>query len=39
VEEATEGAGRRIIEIADELDARLIVCGRMWCSPTPGALF
>jgi len=28
VEEATEGAGRRIIEIADELDARLIVCGR-----------
>jgi nucleotide-binding universal stress UspA family protein len=28
VEEVTEGAGRRIIEIADELDARLIVCGR-----------
>ncbi len=28
IEEATEGAGRRIIEIADELDARLIVCGR-----------
>jgi nucleotide-binding universal stress UspA family protein len=28
VEEATEGAGRRILEIADELDARLIVCGR-----------
>ena len=28
VEQATEGAGRRIIEIADELDARLIVCGR-----------
>ncbi len=28
VEEATEGAGRMIIEIADELDARLIVCGR-----------
>jgi nucleotide-binding universal stress UspA family protein len=28
VEEAGEGAGRRIIEIADELDARLIVCGR-----------
>jgi nucleotide-binding universal stress UspA family protein len=28
VEEATEGEGRRIIEIADELDARLIVCGR-----------
>jgi nucleotide-binding universal stress UspA family protein len=28
VEEATEGAGRAIIEIADELDARLIVCGR-----------
>jgi nucleotide-binding universal stress UspA family protein len=28
VEEATEGAGRKIVEIADELDARLIVCGR-----------
>ncbi len=28
VEEATEGAGRRILEVADELDARLIVCGR-----------
>ncbi len=28
VEQATEGAGRRIVEIADELDARLIVCGR-----------
>jgi len=28
VEEAAEGAGRRIIEIAEELDARLIVCGR-----------
>lgn len=28
VEEATQGAGRMIIEIADELDARLIVCGR-----------
>lgn len=28
VERATEGAGRRIVEIADELDARLIVCGR-----------
>jgi nucleotide-binding universal stress UspA family protein len=28
VEEATEGAGRKILEVADELDARLIVCGR-----------
>jgi nucleotide-binding universal stress UspA family protein len=28
VQEATEGTGRVIIEIADELDARLIVCGR-----------
>jgi nucleotide-binding universal stress UspA family protein len=28
VEEATEGAGRKIVEIANELDARLIVCGR-----------
>jgi nucleotide-binding universal stress UspA family protein len=28
VERATEGAGRTIVEIADELDARLIVCGR-----------
>jgi nucleotide-binding universal stress UspA family protein len=28
VEEATEGAGRKVVEIADELDARLIVCGR-----------
>jgi nucleotide-binding universal stress UspA family protein len=28
VEEAIEGAGRRIVELADELDARLIVCGR-----------
>jgi nucleotide-binding universal stress UspA family protein len=28
VERATEGAGRSIVEIADELDARLIVCGR-----------
>ena len=27
-ERATEGAGRTIIQIADELDARLIVCGR-----------
>jgi nucleotide-binding universal stress UspA family protein len=27
-ERATEGAGRTIVEIADELDARLIVCGR-----------
>jgi nucleotide-binding universal stress UspA family protein len=28
VEEATEGAAPKIIEVADELDARLIVCGR-----------
>ena len=28
VEQATEGAGRTIIEVADELDVRLIVCGR-----------
>ncbi|HEX4465587.1 MAG TPA: universal stress protein [Solirubrobacteraceae bacterium] len=28
VEEVTGAAGARIIEIADELDARLIVCGR-----------
>jgi nucleotide-binding universal stress UspA family protein len=28
VERATEGAGRVIVEVADELDARLIVCGR-----------
>jgi nucleotide-binding universal stress UspA family protein len=28
VAEATEGAGRMIIQVADELDARLIVCGR-----------
>jgi nucleotide-binding universal stress UspA family protein len=28
VERATEGPGRAIIEVADELDARLIVCGR-----------
>jgi nucleotide-binding universal stress UspA family protein len=28
VEQATEGPARAIIEVADELDARLIVCGR-----------
>ena len=28
VEQATEGAARTIIEVADELDARLVVCGR-----------
>lgn len=28
VEEAKEGAARTIIEVADELDARLVVCGR-----------
>jgi nucleotide-binding universal stress UspA family protein len=38
VEEATEGAGRRIIEIADELDARLIVCGRRGLGKVAAAL-
>jgi nucleotide-binding universal stress UspA family protein len=38
VEEATEGAGRRIIEIADELDARLIVCGRRGLGALASAL-
>ena len=38
VEEATEGAGRRIIEIADELDARLIVCGRRGLGAVASAL-
>jgi nucleotide-binding universal stress UspA family protein len=38
VEEATEGAGRRIIEIADELDARLIVCGRRGLGTVASAL-
>jgi nucleotide-binding universal stress UspA family protein len=28
VERSTEGAARSILEVADELDARLIVCGR-----------
>ncbi len=28
VEQATEGAARTIIDVADELDARLVVCGR-----------
>jgi nucleotide-binding universal stress UspA family protein len=28
IEQATQGAGNMIVEIADELDARLIVCGR-----------
>jgi nucleotide-binding universal stress UspA family protein len=28
IEQATQGAGIMIVEIADELDARLIVCGR-----------
>ena len=28
VEEAKEGAARTIIDVADELDARLVVCGR-----------
>jgi nucleotide-binding universal stress UspA family protein len=28
VEQAAQGAGSMIVEIADELDARLIVCGR-----------
>ncbi len=38
VEEATEDAGRRIIEIADELDARLIVCGRRGLGAVVSAL-
>ncbi len=38
VEEATEGAGRKIIEIADELDARLIVCGRRGLGAVASAL-
>jgi nucleotide-binding universal stress UspA family protein len=28
IERATQGVGRAIVELADELDARLIVCGR-----------
>jgi nucleotide-binding universal stress UspA family protein len=28
VEEAKEGAARAIIDVADELDARLVICGR-----------
>jgi nucleotide-binding universal stress UspA family protein len=28
IEQATQGAGHVIVELADELDARLIVCGR-----------
>ena len=28
VKQATEGAGRAIVDTADELEARLIVCGR-----------
>jgi nucleotide-binding universal stress UspA family protein len=28
IEQATQGAGQVIVELADELDARLIVCGR-----------
>jgi len=28
VEQATEGAARAIIDVANELDARLVVCGR-----------
>jgi nucleotide-binding universal stress UspA family protein len=38
VEEATEGAGRRIVEIAEELDARLIVCGRRGLGAVASAL-
>jgi nucleotide-binding universal stress UspA family protein len=38
VEEATEGAARRIIEIADELDVRLIVCGRRGLGAVASAL-
>ncbi|MGD1056017.1 MAG: universal stress protein [Solirubrobacteraceae bacterium] len=38
VEEATEDEGRRIIAIADELDARLIVCGRRGLGAVASAL-
>ncbi len=38
VEEATEGEGRMIIKIADELDARLIVCGRRGLGAVASAL-
>jgi len=38
VEEATEGAGRMIVQIADELDARLIVCGRRGLGAVASAL-
>jgi nucleotide-binding universal stress UspA family protein len=38
VEEATEGPGRMIVEIADELDARLIVCGRRGLGAVASAL-
>lgn len=38
VEEAREGAGRKIVEIADELDARLIVCGRRGLGTVASAL-
>jgi nucleotide-binding universal stress UspA family protein len=38
VEEATESPGRKIIEIADELDARLIVCGRRGLGTIASAL-
>jgi nucleotide-binding universal stress UspA family protein len=38
VEEAIGGAGRRIVEIADELDARLIVCGRRGLGAVASAL-
>jgi nucleotide-binding universal stress UspA family protein len=38
VEEATEGVGRKIIEIADELDARLIVCGSRGLGAVASAL-
>jgi nucleotide-binding universal stress UspA family protein len=38
VEETREDAGRRIIEIADELDARLIVCGRRGLGALASAL-
>jgi nucleotide-binding universal stress UspA family protein len=38
VQEATEGAGRMIVEVADELDARLIVCGRRGLGAVASAL-
>ena len=38
VERATQGAGPMIVDVADELDARLIVCGRRGRGPITSAL-